>query len=328
MGSERAAIGVFANAEPQPDLRRKANDLLETLLEGIAPPALPEQLVAAPESIAEDYRGNWNHQLWYHLGELVRIHEGRRERAAAQGGDAWINVPKPETEQELTNHLRELAKLRHLIDHTPRLAPTIIEHVLFDDSDLDRAGAWDVPAGLAIERDSERGVRWQGQNPGGDWFWLKQSLPAAPASIQVDLMPISTIKGGLILGFCAEPLTSGAPFSAAGGPRMSDYYNNFNAYHFSVHRGSSGYCNLRRCGPGLIMLASFDDPCPQIDRWYHLEIIKNGPQLELRVDRRLICCYLDYGYIQPALDGGHFGLRHFQGFNGWQRNVSVGVLGT
>jgi hypothetical protein len=74
------------------------------------------------------------------------------------------------------------------------------------------------------------------------------------------------------------------------------------------------------------MLASFDDPCPEVGRRYEIEIVVNGPQVELRVDGRLICCYVDMGFIQPRLDGGHFGLRHFQGFNGRHRRVRIARL--
>jgi hypothetical protein len=107
---------------------------------------------------------------------------------------------------------------------------------------------------------------------------------------------------------------------------MRDYYANFDAYHFSVHRGSTGYCNLRRCGPGLIMLASFPDPCPDVNRRYHLQIIKAGPQVELRVDGSLVCCYLDLGHILAPLDGGRFALRHFQGFYGRHSDVRIAML--
>jgi hypothetical protein len=148
-------------------------------------------------------------------------------------------------------------------------------------------------------------------------------LPEGPVSIEFELQPVSTAVGGLIAAFCAKPLRTDIPLSVASSPRMSDYYKNFDAYHFSVNRGASGYCNLRRCGPGLIMLTSFPDPCPEYRKWYHIEIVKSGSQVELRVGGRLVVCYVDLGFIQPALEGGHFGLRHFQGFRGWHRNVRI-----
>ena len=319
-------IAALAEAEPTAEVYSKATPLLEDLLEGVAAAKLPESLLRAPGSTADDYRTNWNHQVWYHLGELVRISEDRRQRAARQGGDNWANVPKPEPEQELQNHLNELAKLRALIESTPSPVEAKEGKVLFEDARLEKAGAWEHPDGLAVERDAKMGVCWQGQSPGGDWFWLREPLPDEPVSIQFELHPLSTLKGGLIVAFAAKPLKPDTPLSVASSPSMSDYYKNFDAYHFSVNRGATGYCNLRRCGPGLIMLASFSDPCPQYGRWYKVEIVKAGSQVELRVEGKLAVCYVDLGFIQPALAGGYFGLRHFQGFKGWHRSVRIASL--
>jgi len=308
--------GLYESAEP----------LLASLLHGIEMPEPPPMLLSAANSTKEDYEANWNHQLWYHLGELIRVLEGRKERAEAQGGDFWANQPKPEPETELRNQLREIAKLSALMKTSPEFVRNRRGEVFFEDGNLDRLGSWEYPERLAIERDDEKGLCWQGQDPGGDWFWLTESLPDEPISIRFELYPVSTLKGGLIAAFCVKPLDPATPLRTASSPRMSDYYRNFDAYHFSVHRGLSGYCNLRRCGPGLIMLSSFPDPCPDCGRWYEIEIVKAGPQVELRVDGKLAVCYVDLGFIAPALAGGYFGLRHFQGFKGWHRNVCITLL--
>jgi len=319
-------IAAFADAGPVRGLRQQAADLLEALLADTPSPDAPERINAAPGAAMADYQDNWDHQTWYHLAELVRINEGRRERAAAQGGDSWANIPQPEPADELASHLRELAKLRQLGAAPPALEICPPGATIFADAMLDAEDAWEHPAELEIERDPAEGVAWQGQCPGGDWFWLKRELPPTPLSIHVEVKPISTIKGGLIIAFATRALEEGIPLETASSPRMSDYYKNFDAYHFSVHRGSSGYCNLRRCGPGLIMLASFADPCLETQVWYELEIVKRGAQIELRVDGKLVVCYLDHGHIQPLLEGGYFGLRHFQGFYGWHRNLRIASL--
>jgi hypothetical protein len=313
----------FSEGGPRTDLRALASDVLDDLLQGFAAPLLPMNLYAAPQASIADYLANWNHQLWYHLDELLRIREGRDERRAAQGPDRWVPGPKPSTEDELANQLQELAKLRRLIDVPPKLIETKAGAVLFEDARIDKPGAWEHLPELAVERDPDLGVAWKGQNPGGDWFWLRQPLPDG-VLIEHEVHPKSTIKGGLIIGFAVTP-HEGVPLSKASGGVMRDYYANFECYHFSVHRGSTGYCNLRRCGPGLLMLASFDDPCPET-RWYKLQIVKSGPQVELRVEGKLVCCYLDLGYVAPTLAGGYFGMRHFQGFYGWERNVRVSGL--
>ena len=36
--------------------------------------------------------------------------------------------------------------------------------------------------------------------------------------------------------------------------------------------------------------------------------------------------YLDLDFIQPPPAGGLFGLRHFQGFRGWRRNLRMTEL--
>jgi hypothetical protein len=323
----QADILAIISGSSSPHVGERARPLLDRLLADVPMPAVPAELLAAPRAAASDYAANWSHQVWYHLTELARIREGRKERAQAQGGDSWVNVSAPDPDEELTRQLRELAKLRALLAAMPRLVRPVEQGELVNDPLLDRPGAWEFPEGLAVERDSELGVCWTGQNPGGDWFWLRQPLPDAGVAIRVDLKPVSTIKGGLIAAFCVKPLKPGTPLSVASSPNMGDYFRNFDAYHFSVNRGASGYCNLRRAGPGLIMLASFPDPCPEYGRWYALEIIQRGPQVQLAVDGRLAVCYVDLGCIQPPLAGGLFGLRHFQGFCGWHRNLRVARLG-
>lgn len=315
-------IRRLTDAGPHPGLRAEAAGLLTALLAAVSPPDLPADLIGAPAAGMADYHANWEHQMWYHFGELVRVHEGRKERASAQGGDSWANAPAPEPAAELDSQLKELAKLRQLIDRTPALRTLEPGAVLFEDRLLARGDAWDIPEHLAVERDPDRGVRWKGHKPGGDWFWLRQEVPSRPVSFVCDSNALPE-DGGLIIAFCARPRSPEVTFRMTSTPRMSDYYKNFNAYHFSVTRGATGYSNLRRCGTGLIMLASFPDPCPTAGQWHRIEIVKNGPQIELRADGTLTACYLDYGYIQPRLDGGFFGIRHFNGLNAWHRNVRI-----
>lgn len=319
-------IRRLAEAGPKEGLYSEARLLVDKLLAATAAPAVPATLVGAPRATTEEYLANWEHQLWYEMTELDRVAAGRKERAEAQGGDAWTNVPKPMQEAELSAHLREIAKLRALIETPPKLQAAKEGKVLFQDALLDCSGDWEYPPALEVERSKDMGAQWRGQNPGGDWFWLKQTLPDEPVSIRFDVYPVDTLKGGLIVAFAATPVKGGTPLAVASSSSMADYYNNFSAYHFSVNRGSSGYCNLRRTGCGLVMLTSFFDPCPQYGRWYELEIVKAGPQVELRVGGKLAVCYVDLGNIQPLLSGGHFGLRHFQGLNAWHRNVKVTAL--
>jgi len=321
-----SAIHALADAGPVPQACDNAKPILADLLVGVDAVRPPLALLSAPGAAEADYRANWSHQVWYHFTELARISEGRKVRAHAQGGDSWVNVPAPTPEAELAGQLRELAKLRGLMESMPKLTAAREKAVVFEDAALDRPGDWEHPPGLAVQRDPQMGACWQGQDPGGDWFWLARPLPLGAVSIRFDLHPVSTRKGGLIVGFCVRPLKPGTPLSVTSSPKMSDYFGNFDAYHFSVNRGSSGYCNLRRCGPGLVMLASFPDPCPRYGRWYAVEIVRAGPQVEIRVDGKLAVCYVDLGFIQPALEGGHFGLRHFQGFKSWHRNVRIAQL--
>ena len=321
-------IARCAEAGPDPELYITHAECFDDLLRKLPAPCVPARLLAPPRSTIDDYRANWNHQLWYHCTELVRIVEGRKDRAKAQGGDAWVNAPKPPDVQELQSHVNEIAKLRALLTNPPQLVyPTPATPLVRDDR-LDAPDAWEIPDGLEVQRDAEMGVCWQGRSPGGDWFWLRQPLGDGPVSIRFELYPVSTLVGGLITAFCARPRDPRTPLRVASSPKMSDYYANFDAYHFSVNRGASGYCNLRRCGPGLLMLTSFHDPCPDYGKWYGIEVIKDGPQVELRVDGALVACYIDLGFIQPALAGGFLGLRHFQGFRGWHRNVRICGLAT
>jgi len=92
---------------------------------------------------------------------------------------------------------------------------------------------------------------------------------------------------------------------------MNDYNLGFDAYHYSMHRGTNT-CHMRRVGTGLFMLAQEqEDPCDATGGKYHLKVVKRDRLIVLLVDGKMAHSYVDVGAYGPVLAGGRFGIRHF-----------------
>ncbi|MBN1670765.1 MAG: DUF1961 family protein [Kiritimatiellae bacterium] len=331
-------------AEHEPDLRAAADpgridsariDRLLKAAESAAPepPVLPAVWPTLAQDPAADYATFWKNNVRWSANELVRLMGGDK-RPPRLGADQWKSFPGEAW--FAAAQWKELRKSLQLLAAPPAFTAAAEREELFRDSMCEDSGAWDVPRGLPVERGPELGTTWCGKtdklvwNPAptsGTWLWLKQQLAGSFVFRQRYLATqTGEQRGLLILALCAAPLDSATAWEHASGPTMAHYYDYFDSYHFSLTRGGSGYTNLRRCGPGLVMLTSGSDPAQEAGRWYETAVVKHEGILDLYVDGRLACSYLDLGALAPRLDAGRIGFRHVQTFVAQHRDVRIAAL--
>lgn len=278
----------------------------------------------------KDYAEQWLEGLKWAASEVLRLH-GAGERPPHMGGDKWREPPS--VENLIRGQERELLKCTRLLLDPPVFEPAREGAVLCADTMQKDTGLWDYPRGLRVERDEENGTTWCGKTTGlkwnpkptsGTWLWLKEEMPDT-FSFSQRFKTLEGMDSGalLIMAFAAAPLDASTDWEHASGPGMGYYFNYFDAYHFSVSRAGTGFCNLRRCGPGLIMLASGSDPAEDLDRWYETRIVKDCGAIDLYVDGVLCSSYLDIGSLTPRLKTGRIGFRHVQIYKGCHRDVRV-----
>jgi hypothetical protein len=297
-------------------------------------PELPSQwptLLDAPEG---PHKALWWNMARWAACELIRMADGGGPRPPRMGGDRWKEYAGDEWFVDA--QWKELKKAIMLIANPPKLvAPEKVENLVTDPMTAD-SGLWEYPEGLDVHRDAVEGTRWCGKtdklawNPeptSGTWLWLKQELPSRfVLSQNYYTVGELTANGLLIQAICAKRLPETQSWDHASGPNMGFYYDFFDSYHFSASRGDTGYCNLRRCGPGLIMLSSIVDPARESGVWRQTQILKHEGIIDFYVDGRLSCSYLDLGLITPRLDTGRFGFRHVQHYTACHKNFVVDRL--
>ncbi len=291
---------------------------------------LPESWRTFSVDPEKDYAAQWLEGLKWAASELLRL-QGAGNRPPHMGGDSWNE--ERFVKELIQGQKRELLKCTRLLLEPPCFEIVQEGAVLCTDTMQQDSGLWEYPRGLTVERDDENGTTWCGKttdlewNPeptSGTWLWLKQDIPDT-FSFSQRFKTLEGMENGalLILAFAARPLDESTRWEHASGPTMGYYYNYFDAYHFSVSRAGTGFCNLRRCGPGLIMLASGSDPAENLDQWYETRIVKNRGAVDLYVDGVLCSSYLDIGSVTPRLKTGRIGFRHVQTFRGCHRDVRI-----
>jgi len=294
-------------------------------------PDVPEVWPTLSKNPSGEHMEQWRIGVCWSAAEILRLARGEG-RPKGMGGDTWTD--EPGAVHMAKAQWKELAKSISLLDNPPRLLPAATTETLLSDPMTQDLGHWDIPRGLSVTWDKEDGVCWCGKtdklvwNPdptSGTWLWLNRNIEDGFLFRQkFRTLYLGGERGGLlIIAFCAAALDAATSWEHASGPTMGDYYNYFDSYHLSVARARSGYCNLRRCGPGLILLANGEDPSREENRWYETVILKSGGVIDLYVDGALANSYLDCGHITPRLDKGRIGLRHVQVYEGQHRDVCV-----
>ncbi|OGV45673.1 MAG: hypothetical protein A2017_19900 [Lentisphaerae bacterium GWF2_44_16] len=135
--------------------------------------------------------------------------------------------------------------------------------------------------------------------------------------IEYDMKALS--KRGLLITFIAAKGRGGEDIITGLPPRQgifADYiYNeNMRSYHLSVSRYNdkgehTNTSNWRR-NPGIFMMAQQEDLCREINKWYHVAIVKKGKLLQLKVNDKGAGGFIDRDEIpEPIPTDGKIGFR-------------------
>ncbi len=279
----------------------------------VRPPAQPSMVLYA-HATPVDIREAWVRQL---RDVLCAVHGllSADPPTVKEWMMAWVEA-KPGVDgffrlEHARDYLIEAEKLAALLASEAKTVHIGQGRVIFSDD---------------FSRDSDH---WQRFGPGNlkigqGRLWLRGSGTSVVcdqvfpnAIIAFDFTPIATGAGttggsGSLFAFSAAPL-SDRGFTASAGP-MADYNYGIDTYHVSLFRGATGCSNLRRTGRGLRKLSHVEpDPCAQLGRTYHVELVKSGSSVQVFVDGRLIHAYVDVGAFGVVRDHGCFGIRTFAG---------------
>lgn len=135
--------------------------------------------------------------------------------------------------------------------------------------------------------------------------------------IEYDLKALTT--NGLVITFIAARGRNGEDMITDLPPRegiFADYNSNpgLRCYHTSISRygdsgNHTGVSNWRR-NPGMFMMGQQKDLCREPRKWHHVQIVKQGPLLQMAVDGELAGGFMDPDEIpEPIPSEGKVGYR-------------------
>ena len=141
-----------------------------------------------------------------------------------------------------------------------------------------------------------------------------------PDSICIEYDLYVEEKNGLVITFVAMQGLGGED-AITGVPAREGYFKDYigedastRSYHVSLSRYGddathTGVSNWRR-NPGLHLMGQGDDPCKEINKWYHVAIVKIGPTLQLQVDGKFASGFTDPDSLPDRIpSGGKVGFR-------------------
>ncbi len=227
---------------------------------------------------------------------------------------AWVEA-KPGIDlffraEHAQDYLKEAQKLCLLLKSKPKIFQVTPKSTLFADDFSSLSDQWKVFGKGEVKAENKQ-LHLNGN--GISVFCMK---PFDNALISFDFKPIASegIGSGCLFAFPAIPLTPNG-YESSSGP-MVDYNYGIETYHVSLYRGTTGCSNLRKTGRGLRMLSTvIPDPCAQLGKTYHVEILRSQSTIQIYVDEKLIHSYLDGGVYGTPLEKGCFGIRLFSGSN-------------
>lgn len=147
--------------------------------------------------------------------------------------------------------------------------------------------------------------------------------PDLPDGIAVEYDIVVRSHGGLVINYIAirglnnEDLVRDIDALPPRTGVMRDYYSaegGLQSYHISYSRFDDAgvhtdTCNCRR-NPGLRMMSQGVDPCREINRSYHIRLVKDGGHVQFWVDGRFCQSFVDWDTTKyPIPDHGKFGFR-------------------
>ena len=156
------------------------------------------------------------------------------------------------------------------------------------------------------------------QGGAGSMAFCRQDFPDQIA-LEYDLKVLS--PNGLVITFVAMQGLHGEDLITGGLPARTGIFADYvgkdaalQSYHVSVSRYNdkgehTGVSNWRR-NPGLHLMAQGPDLCREIERWYKVRIVKDGPHLQLQVNGQLAHEFTDPNELEtPLPTAGKIGFR-------------------
>lgn len=285
---------------------------------------LPEKTpLAVPDGAdGNSVRKLWHAQLQMNVSAVRGLLSGDRQTVGEWVGWPLNRVPKNRAPRAV-GALREAEKAAALLARPSRVVRFGKGELLFADDFSKGSANWLTygDSKATNEKDAFRFRDTTAKHPDA-MMWTKQQF-AGDLVVEFDFIPHSEgASPGALFIICGLPVP-GKDLSVCVGDSMDTYNRGINGYHFSMHRGNTGLGNVRRVGPGLMMLASGPDPCPKVGRSYRVSVGKFGPAIYLLVDGKLIHHWYDAGTYGPVLDAGHIGLRHWAGCDASYRDFRV-----
>lgn len=282
-------------------------------------------VVLAGSAKADEVRRLWAEQLQMN----IRAAHGLLTGDHATVGE-WVGWPDYSKQQNrarpLAEALREAERCLLLLTRPSEAFGVKKGDALFSDDFAKGADNWEM-FGQCVARNDGDAFRLVDEKPAHPdaMMWTKKDFDG-DFLVEFTFNPHSKgARPGALFAICGRP-RPGKDYSVCVGDSMDTYNKGIDAYHFSMHRGNTGLGNVRRVGPGLKMLASGKDPCPEVGKAYEVAIGKAGPVIFLLVDGKLIHNYVDAGTFGAVLAAGRIGIRHWAGMDGSYKSFRVSRL--
>ncbi|OHB48127.1 MAG: hypothetical protein A2Y10_17610 [Planctomycetes bacterium GWF2_41_51] len=141
-----------------------------------------------------------------------------------------------------------------------------------------------------------------------------------PDNISIEYDMYVEAKNGLVITFLGMKGINGED-AIIGVPNRTGVFADYisknattRSYHVSVSRYNdkaehTGVSNWRR-NPGIHLMGQGPDPCKEINKWYHVNIIKKGHVCELYVDGEFVSGFTDPQRIEDEIPtSGKIGFR-------------------
>lgn len=193
--------------------------------------------------------------------------------------------------------------------------------VLFAESFVDLENWYHEGGGrVSIAEPGTMRLEIQGSRQGsvGSHVFCRKDLPDRVA-VEYDMKVLN--RNGLVIAFVGMAGLHGEDFITGGLPARTGVFADYvgaqasvRSYHVSLSRYNdkavhTGVSNWRR-NPGLHLMSQGPDLCKEIQRWYHIRIVKDGKRVQLQVNNEPAHGFVDPDQLPiPLPTAGKFGFR-------------------
>ncbi|MGQ9662091.1 MAG: DUF1961 family protein [Kiritimatiellia bacterium] len=202
----------------------------------------------------------------------------------------------------------------------------VVESEVFFEDDFTKGTDWWYLYGPAETTQTADGLRRRNlrERDADTMMWTKREFEGNFLFEFTFVPHNTTARAGALFAICGRPVREGTDLSVSCGETMDSYNYGVHAYHFSIHRGTTGICNGRKVGTGLHLIASrVPDPAIEAGRTYRVAVGKWENVVFFLVDGILLHNYFDGGTFGPVLAKGSCGMRNWGGLDATYGNVKV-----